>query len=90
MVYEKNFGQRIGTKGEEKLRVEVDPVKNKIILLSDKSISSKETFRLLSDSNGFFEGELVVVGVCIYIYERASHPRSSERIWSAKLYSRGV
>ena len=30
-VYEKDFGRRVGTKGEEKLRVVVDPVKNKII-----------------------------------------------------------
>ena len=31
VVYEKDFGRRVGTKGEEKLRVVVDPVKNKII-----------------------------------------------------------
>ena len=33
VVYEKDFGRRVGTKGEEKLRVVVDPVKNKIITL---------------------------------------------------------
>ncbi len=31
VVYEKDFGRRVGTKGEEKLRVVVDPVENKII-----------------------------------------------------------
>lgn len=31
VVYEKDLGRRIGTKGEEKLRVVIDPVKNKII-----------------------------------------------------------
>ena len=53
VIYEKNFGQRIGTKGEEKLRVEVDPVKNKIILLSDKSISSKDTLCLFIGQQWF-------------------------------------
>ena len=31
VVYEKDFGRRVGTKGEEKRRVVVDPVKNKIV-----------------------------------------------------------
>lgn len=31
VVYEKDFGRRVGTKGKDKLRVVVDPVKNKII-----------------------------------------------------------
>ena len=31
VVYDKDFGRRVGTKGEEKLRVVVDPVENKII-----------------------------------------------------------
>ena len=31
IVYEKDFRRRVGTKGEEKLRVVVAPVKNKII-----------------------------------------------------------
>lgn len=31
VVYEKDFGRRIGTKGEEKLRVVVEPIKNKIV-----------------------------------------------------------
>lgn len=31
VVYEKDLGRRIGTKGEEKLREVIDPVKNKII-----------------------------------------------------------
>lgn len=31
MVYEKDFGRRVGIKGETKLRVVVDPIKNKIL-----------------------------------------------------------
>ena len=30
VVYEKDFGRRVGTKGEEKLRVVVDPVKKRL------------------------------------------------------------
>ena len=31
VVYEKDFGRRVGTKGKDKLRVVVDPIKNKIV-----------------------------------------------------------